>query len=298
MDGWTIVRADGVVLAVWPRNEGGFYMRMHGDNAISTIPTAGTPQEAFDIYHGDTYKPIRIGKGALPLGQYYPRIWREMEPGIWPFEHPEPRQQNRVMRAQVQSARNLFAQLAEVFRYVEPSPATQPTYGDQIRALLILACTEVEASWQGVLSYNGYWKSADQRPTTKDYYNLVSPMRLSEWMVKLTPYPEYGPILPFADWKRESPTQSVEWYHAYNQTKHDRERHFRTATLRTLIDAMGGVYVMLAAQYGIAVADSSVPPATGLTWDTVPSWTMEELYVPPAPSSDPDHLGWGRSSLW
>ena len=93
-------------------------------------------------------------------------------------------------------------------------------YGHKIRELLLLACMEVESSWTAVLKINEYGKG---RLTTQDYVKLLSPMYLDRYWVNLPSY-KYPSIKPFEGWDAEDPKPSpCHWYHAYNQTKHDRE---------------------------------------------------------------------------
>jgi hypothetical protein len=120
------------------------------------------------------------------------------------------------MAASLQSARNLFVQLREVFRFVAPSIENKNVYGDQIRSLLILASTEVESAWKTILIANN-GATAGDRLTTKDYVRLCEPLRLHPWKVKLPGFPDYGAIAPFASWDKNTPTASLHWYDAYNE---------------------------------------------------------------------------------
>jgi hypothetical protein len=52
-------------------------------------------------------------------------------------------------------------------------------------------------------------------------------------------------------WTSSSPTQSLPWYQAYNNVKHDREAHFKEATLVNALRSVAACAVMLAAQFGI-----------------------------------------------
>jgi hypothetical protein len=191
------------------------------------------------------------------------------------------------------SARNLFAQFDQVFRYVEPSHDNRETYGDQLRSLLILACTEVESSWRAVIVANG-GADEDARLSTNEYVAVLKPMRLDEWSVSLSAYPEYGSVYPFKGWHKESdataqppkvgPTRSLPWYAAYNATKHNRESNLRDATLEHVITAMCAAYVMLVAQFGPEVPKigrHSAPVSWLFQIDAFPDWPVEEFYVPP-----------------
>jgi hypothetical protein len=137
--------------------------------------------------------------------------------------------------------------MQDVFETVEPAQGNMQTYGHKIRELLLLAAMEVEASWTAVLRANGY---AEQRPTTKDYVKLLSPMLLDSFGLKLRSYPEFPVFTPFTGWNVGVPTQSLDWYDAYNKTKHNREEFLGTATLGRAVNAVGAVTIMFYAQFG------------------------------------------------
>jgi hypothetical protein len=138
----------------------------------------------------------------------------------------------------------LLTKMQDIFETVEPGPANLQTYGHKIRELLLLAAMEVEASWGAVLRANGY---VGGRLNTKDYVKLRAPMRLDSLSVELRSYPEYPTITPFKDWDEQTPTQSLDWYDAYNRTKHNREECLDVATLRRAVNAVAATAVMYTA---------------------------------------------------
>jgi len=141
----------------------------------------------------------------------------------------------------------LFAKMHDIFETVEPVPPNLQTYGHKIRELLLVASMEVEASWAAVLKANGY---VEDRYTTRDYVKLLAPMLLDSFSLELRSYPGSLIVVPFSGWTAQSPTQSLDWYHAYNQTKHNREECLCEATLGRAVNAVGAAAVMFYAQYG------------------------------------------------
>jgi hypothetical protein len=51
---------------------------------------------------------------------------------------------------------------------------------------------------------------------------------------------------PFSQW---STGGKLSWYEAYNATKHDRHESFERATLEQMIDAIGGLIVLISSQF-------------------------------------------------
>lgn len=215
------------------------------------------------------------------LGGCHPRIARH--------DYPEPSQlYHREWRGSVQAARNLFAEMRDVFRTIEPVEANDVTHGHRLRELLILACTEVESGWKGVLDAQGYG-SGGRDLNRRDYVKLMKPMRLGEWTVHLFSHPGYRPIKPFAGWTPNT-TGTLPWYDDYNATKHGREQSFARATLKSMVDAIAAVYVMVRAQFGRFSYQRSGerhPEKEPLDEQdefrvlASPAWALEEHYPPP-----------------
>src|SRR5262249_40908617 len=132
---------------------------------------------------------------------------------------------------------------------VHPAMNNLDAYGGEIRDIIILACTEVEAQWKGVLEANGITPNGSYFKTT-DYVKVLPAMRLDQYEVALIRYPRITATTPFMGWDASQPTKSLAWYAAYNEVKHDRETKFEKASLRHAIEAVAACVVMLAAQFG------------------------------------------------
>jgi len=170
-------------------------------------------------------------------GKQHPRIWRS--------NGHVPNHNSRIVghydvEVEAEMLDGLVAyqiladELLELFETIEPVPPNYHVFGHKIRRLLILACTEVEVSWRRVLEMNGLRKP---RYTTNDYIRLMVPMRLDGWQLSLPRYPQLGVFTPFATWDAANPTQSLQWYDAYNAVKHDR-RQIDKGTLQYTIEAV------------------------------------------------------------
>jgi hypothetical protein len=130
-------------------------------------------------------------------GEYYPRMARATtsHPHDTRAAHPD-NQQNKVLietgRGQLVALRE---QLERIFRTVHPTRKNFGAYGHEIRNLLLLAATEVEAHWRGILKANGV-----DGTTTNDYVKLLPAMKLDEYAIGLPFYPWLPPIKPFSGW--------------------------------------------------------------------------------------------------
>jgi hypothetical protein len=152
-------------------------------------------------------------------------------------------------------------------------------FGHDIRNLLILACTEVETHWRGVLVANGVVKDRYQ---TQDYVKLRDAMKLDRYAVAFPNYPWLDPLKPYDEWSESNPTSSLKWYHAYNAVKHSRETEFERGTLRHVFEAVSACVIMMAAQFGAPGGFANGPElASFFHLSAVPSWPLTELYIFP-----------------
>jgi hypothetical protein len=218
----------------------------------------------------------------MELGRYFPRIWR----GLY-----EPQQYSRynpieawkiygsIYNGSIVAVSSVFSALNDLFFYVEPSKDNFPTFSHKIREALILVCTEVESAWRSVLEANSSHKLP--RYNTVDYRRLVEPLRLKDWSVMLTHYPDLGEFAPFAAWDGLKPTQSLSWYDAYNSVKHHREENFQYASFENLVNAAAALHIMLQAQFGPEMHDRAFGNQKSPFFTANhPQYDLSELYAP------------------
>lgn len=218
---------------------------------------------------------------ARAPGEFYPRIARPIalatKDTLWsPFLTTD--------KAYAVSARSqlslLVRKLEAICHIVQPSTKTLDVYGHEIRNLLILAATEVEMHWRGILFANGLSAS---RFTTGDYFKLAAPMKLLDYAISFHDFPELKPIRPFAGWSAANPTKSLGWYDAYHGVKHNREGEFERGTLRHAFEAVSACIALLVAQFGPATLNFELSSFVGLE---IPNWPIEEMYLPNMTSAD------------
>jgi hypothetical protein len=167
-----------------------------------------------------------------------------------PADSPGSNPANHIQRPLIETGRGqlmaLRYQLENIFRTDHPVRENFNAFGHDIRNPLILASTEVEAHWKGVLAANGV-----KGRNSKDYVKLSEPLKLRGYAVELPFYPWLEPIRPFADWTPSCTlTKDLGWYDAYQAVKHDRENQFNRATLANALQSVCGCAVMLFAQFG------------------------------------------------
>ncbi|MBK0022221.1 hypothetical protein IAE29_12890 [Ochrobactrum sp. S46] len=149
-----------------------------------------------------------------------------------------------------QSLQLLIERLYDLFLFVEPTRQGLKSFSHKSRELLILAATEVENYWQRHARDAGLVGNRGRSLKTSDYVRLKDVLFLADYEVTLKPYSSVTPIRPFAAWSAQNPTQSIGWYDAYNKTKHDRELHFREASLQRCIEAVCAAIILFSVRFG------------------------------------------------
>ena len=233
---------------------------------------------------------IIVSSPKLHIGEYYPNIFRPEfssklqqkhfvkdaspllenfdEPAIYNFEEYS----DYVRQLDI-----ILNELNNVFKVIAPSKDNLKSYGNSIRNIIVLACTEIDSMMRNVLVRNGYCKD-DDFLTMNNYRILNEAMRLNEYSVSLHDYFNLGEFFPFKEWN--VPNGSLTWYNAYNNVKHRRIEHFAEANLENAIRAVLGYAVFLVAQYGCENSLWKRKIDDVIKIRKRPQWNLEDFYIP------------------
>lgn len=219
-------------------------------------------------------------KTVLKPGEYYRRMARPIDqyPHEAPGWSPGAQHEANIMAIARGQLTALMRQLDRICQTVHPTQATFATFGHDIRNLLILACTEVESHWRGVLVANGETRD---RFSTNDYVKLCAAMRLDAYAVSFPNYPWLAPVSPFAGWgTTDKPSQELGWYDAYNAVKHSRETEFERGTLEHAFAAVTACAIMMVAEFGIpAGLGQGSELRAFFNISATPTWPLSEVYI-------------------
>jgi hypothetical protein len=257
-------------VAVWlgvadPEHSPGAYFRAApGENIWETLRRQ-TPW--FD--RGDN--PFQ--ETVLGPGQFYPRVARPQAGRLIVLRDQD---NDYIVTARSQLLA-LTRQLGLICETIHPCEDTFDAFGHSIRNLLILACTEVETHWRGVLAANNFRR---EQYSTRHYVLLQRAMKLSDYAVRFPFFPWLAPVNPFKDWgKSGKPTQELRWYDAYNGVKHNREQEFKRATLRHVFEAITACLIMMDAQFsGRVFIDGELRSFFHIS--ARPTWPLADYYIP------------------
>lgn len=238
----------------------------------------------------------RLKKVDYAPGRFYPRIWR---PQFTVDEHsfyssPDKRineiineinqvrpflpHDSKIELGGVTQLGLLLDNLKTIFKTIQPVNENLPTFGYEIRNLLVLACTEVEAQLKGIYKANA--AKIPDNLNMSAYFTLNKYLGLNAYRIQYPFYPQLKSFQPFEQWSGDS-YRPLPWYQAYNAVKHNRESEFHQATLDNVIEAISGAAILLLAQYG----------SRPLYWKdligqfvkilTIPAWDYGDYYMPP-----------------
>jgi len=158
------------------------YIRAYGNQLLywsSEHDYAKVLEDAFEISNKRVQALVQrklqaaeVARTDLDSGQYYPRIWRR---GRYTWGDFGEDYTDHDIVLGIQAAELLLERMRDVFRTIQPCKANQHSFGHEIRALLLLACTEVESAWKSILRVNGYAGHPGAKGfwTTKDYVRLL-----------------------------------------------------------------------------------------------------------------------------
>lgn len=287
---------------IW-RHEGGRLKLIGGsaDSPRSIIDLAdGVPMKESIRQHPQLYfnDPV-IHRMTLSPGTFYARMARPEfnEWNLSPGRLPTDLYRNYDLTATLLQLRSLIARLESVLTVVHPSSDNLDVFGIEIRNLLILSATEVEAQWRGVLVANHYGGSQKTRFSTNDYVKLAAAMRLPEYAFRFRLFPFVEEVAPFANWCASgSPTKDIAWYDAYNKVKHDRSGSFHEAKLTHAMFAIVACWTMVAAQFGFRGMRELSDLDNYFEMTRVPRWRFSEVYssrfsdeLPPTSNGEIDY---------
>ncbi|MDF5730643.1 MAG: hypothetical protein PUP92_22125, partial [Rhizonema sp. PD38] len=137
---------------------------------------------------------------------------------------------------------------------IDPSDKNEETYSHRIFELLLRASTEFETNCKAILRANGYSKSTNLNIT--DYCKIEQATKLSNYKVHLKNWePSPKVIEPFKDWQNNQP---LNWYQEYNAAKHDRNKAFKKANMKNMLEAIAGLLCILYAQFTSHIGNLSL----------------------------------------
>lgn len=140
-----------------------------------------------------------------------------------------------------------------VSRYIEFATPNLGVYSIELAHLLFAAASEVDVLAKLVCKQN----APSERPRNIDDYKPIILRAFPDLPTTAAYVPRYG--MSFAPWDNWSGTTNPDWWRAYNNVKHERDRHFQEATLKNALNAIGGLMILTFHYYTRAFGNMPSP---------------------------------------
>jgi len=230
------------------------------------------------VYFSRIYRPIFTDKYFSKTFQYDKYRIEQLENEVWKYRDYLPYNEINFVSGINQLA-VLVELLNDIFKTVHPTTSNMSVFGQNIRNLLILCCTEIEAQLKGVLKENSL--STKKNHSTQDYVKLKDILKIDKYELRFSYFPWLNTFNPFKNWDKTSPTKSLPWYDNYNSVKHDRENEFAKGTLENVLDSISALAILMNAQYGENQPYWKEQLGGYFELTKKPRWRYDEHYLPP-----------------
>jgi hypothetical protein len=142
--------------------------------------------------------------------------------------------------------------IKRLFEYIEPSYINLKTYSYRIYELFMRTCIEIEANFKAIFKENTFTKE-EKYWTIKDYRRINVSHHLYGYTATFPYWDGNGSTFsPFKSWRDDS---KLNWYRAYQESKHDRQGKRSVANLENLLNAFCALYILLTAQFNTQTYD-------------------------------------------
>lgn len=142
----------------------------------------------------------------------------------------------------------LESDLAKTSRYVEFAQSNLNTYSIEFAHLLFAAASEVD-----VIAKLLCKRLRPNSPRKNiDHYRQILIEELPDICDMKANIPRYE--LSFAPWENWKKGTNPNWWKSYNDVKHERDKHFKDATLQHVLNAMGALLILTTIHYSYELA--------------------------------------------
>jgi hypothetical protein len=128
--------------------------------------------------------------------------------------------------------------LETVSRYIEFAKTNFGTYSIELAHLLLASASEVDVVLKGIckiIDPNSNPENINQ------YREIIIPVLPDICRLKAL-IPRFGiSLTPWANW--EQPKKNPDWWHSYNNVKHQRAEYYSEANLENVLNSLGGLMI-------------------------------------------------------
>lgn len=201
-------------------------------------------------------RPVE-GDVAMP----YHRIWRPCRKGpnsgynshVYMSDHEYAQMPMNYTRPFL----SLQKEVLSLFEYIEPCDINLDTFSYRIQQLLMRICVEIEANFKAIFNENKFTIRKEEKWNIRDYKLINTSHHLSSFKIKFPVWEGCKETFqPFDSWAQN---KSLQWYRAYNMTKHSRIKYREEANFFNMLSAFSALAVLLSAQFGDETYEPGLP---------------------------------------
>lgn len=135
--------------------------------------------------------------------------------------------------------------LIHMFDYVEFDPANYSTYSTEFMRLLLSIGSEFDNALRAIYGFQDA-----ERSNISDYAAAVLSRYPNITSQKACVKDRSIALQPFAGWTTDRPSQSLVFWQAYNDVKHDRIKNFQKSSLENVANALAALFIIEMYEYG------------------------------------------------
>jgi len=134
---------------------------------------------------------------------------------------------------------SLEAQFIETSSYVSLAQRNFNCFSDKFAILLQAVGSELDSFFKVFCGFN-----SDDHKTIADYYGAV----IQKWPDVITQeinvIDAKIKITPFQTWNAQQPKQSLTWWNAFDEIKHNRSEKVEKANLENILNCLGALFML------------------------------------------------------
>lgn len=256
----------------------GFLVLLQNQRIRIPISADADPIAAIKDYEDKNWKQAgihTIEEFDCYSGTYIPSVARPRKLESRELFNPVATTENEMAKSYNREHDSIAADIERCFNVVSPSIDNFQVYGTEFEKILYFACVGVESLFNKILSDNSI---SIKFPNMNDFIRLKPLMRLEEYSLKFVRYPWLPPLSPFQRWTVDQPSQSLEWFDAYNSLKHSKRANAKRATLYNALNGAAGYYLLSYAVFGGQLFDGFLSDRFFFWFSATPQWKAAEIY--------------------
>lgn len=157
---------------------------------------------------------------------------------------------------------SLEKQFIETTRFVSLDQRNFKCFSDKFAILLQAAGSELDSFFKAFCGFN-----LDDYKTIADYYTAVTQKWPDIINQEIDVIDAKIKIIPFQKWNAQQPKQSLVWWNAFDDIKHNRSEKVEQANLENVLNCLGALFMLEMKELSIICngKEPDVPePQTGL----------------------------------